>query len=88
MYDLGQLTDKFSETGQKVIYRAIDESKSREHNFLAVEHIFTALSDLENALFTESMHTIGLDPQAVSHLLDQELTKRGKHIGRKVYIAE
>jgi ATP-dependent Clp protease ATP-binding subunit ClpA len=88
MYDLGQMTDKFSETGQKVIYRAIDESKSRVHNFLSVEHIFAALSDVENALFTESMHTIGLDPRAVSHLLEQELTKRGQHIGRKMYIAD
>src|SRR5262245_41666589 len=82
------MTDKFSETGQKVIYRAIEESKSREHNFLSVEHIFTALSDVENALFTESMVTIGLDPQVVSRLLEAELTKRGQHIGRKMYIAD
>jgi ATP-dependent Clp protease ATP-binding subunit ClpC len=88
VYDLGPMTDKFSETGQKVIYRAIEESKNREHNFLSVEHIFTALSDVENTLFTESMLTIGLDPRAVSHLLEQELTKRGQHIGRKMYIAD
>ncbi|MCI0661739.1 MAG: ATP-dependent Clp protease ATP-binding subunit [Acidobacteria bacterium] len=82
------MTDKFSETGQKVIFRAIEESKSREHNFLSVEHIFTALSDVENTLFTESMHTIGLDPRVVSQLLEQELKKRGQHIGRKMYIAD
>ena len=61
--DLGPMTDKFSETGQKVIYRAIEVSKSRDHNFLSVEHIFTALSDVERPLFNE----VVLDGRLVGH---------------------
>ncbi len=86
--DLGAMTDKFSETGQKVIYRAIEVSKSRDHNFLSVEHIFTALSDVESALFAEAMQSIGVEPRAVGHLLDQELGKSRQYVGKKMYIAD
>ena len=82
------MTDKFSESGQKVIYRAIEVSKSRDHNFLSVEHIFTALSDIESVLFNESMQSIGIDPRAVSHLLEQELAKSRQYVGKKMYIAD
>jgi ATP-dependent Clp protease ATP-binding subunit ClpA len=89
VYDLGSMTDKFSETGQKVIYRAIEVSKSRDHNFLSIEHIFTALNDVESTLFNESMQSIGLDPRAVSHLLEQELTKNRQYVGgKKLHISE
>lgn len=88
MFDLGPMTDKFSESGQKVIYRAIEVSKSRDHNFLSVEHVFTALSDIEGGLFTETMQSVGIDPRAVSHLLDQELTKSRQYVGKKMYIAD
>ncbi|MEO6726812.1 MAG: Clp protease N-terminal domain-containing protein [Blastocatellia bacterium] len=82
------MTDKFSETGQKVIYRAIEVSKGRDHNFLSVEHVFTALSDIEDGLFSETMQSVGIDPRAVSHLLEQELTKSRQYVGKKMYIAD
>ena len=88
MFDLGPMTDKFSETGQKVIYRAIEVSKSRDHNFLSVEHVFTALSDIEGGLFGETMQSVGIDPRAVSHLLEQELAKSRQYVGKKMYIAD
>ncbi|HZS05177.1 MAG TPA: ATP-dependent Clp protease ATP-binding subunit [Blastocatellia bacterium] len=86
--DLGPLTDKFSESGQKVIYRAIEESRRRDHNFLSVEHIFTALGEVENNLFAEIMQSIDVDPQTVSHLLEQELAKSRQYVGKKMYIAD
>ncbi len=88
MFDLGPMTDKFSDSGQKVIYRAIEVSKSRDHNFLSVEHIFTALSDVEGILFNESMQAVGADPRAVSHILEQELSKSRQYVGKKMYIAD
>lgn len=88
MFDLGSMTDKFSETGQKVIYRAIEESRRRDHNYLSVEHIFTALGDIENQLFHEAMQSVGLEPRAVVHLLEQELIKNRQYIGKKMYITD
>ena len=88
MLDLGPLTDKFSESGQKIIYRAIEESRRREHNFLSVEHIFTVFGEVEGVLFTESLQSIGIDPQAVNQLLELELSKSRQYIGKKMYIPD
>jgi ATP-dependent Clp protease ATP-binding subunit ClpC len=82
------MTDKFSESGQKVIYRAIEVSKGRDHNFLSVEHIFTALSEVESALYNESLQAMGIDSKAVAHLLEQELSKSRQYVGKKMYIAD
>jgi ATP-dependent Clp protease ATP-binding subunit ClpA len=82
------MTDKFSESGQKVIYRAIEESRRRDHNFLAVEHIFTALGDIESLLFNETMEAIEVDPTSLTQLLDQELAKSRQYVGKKMYIAD
>jgi ATP-dependent Clp protease ATP-binding subunit ClpC len=86
--DLGSMTDKFSETGQKVVRRAIEVSKSRDHNFLSVIHLFTALGEIESALFSETMQAVGIDPHSVTRLLDQELAKSPIHVGRKMAIPE
>ncbi len=88
MIDLGSMTDKFSETGQKVVRRAIEVSKSRDHNFLSVVHLFTALCEIESALFSETMQAVGIDPHSVTRLLDQELAKSPIHVGRKMAIPE
>ena len=88
MIDLGSMTDKFSETGQKVVRRAIEVSKSRDHNFLSVVHLFTALGEIESALFSETMQAVGIDPHSVTRLLEQELAKSPIHVGRKMGIPE
>ena len=88
MIDLGSMTEKFSESGQKVIRRAIDVSKSRDHNFLGVTHLFMALAELESLLFFETMRSVGVDPNSVTRLLEQELAKSPVNVGRKMGIPE
>ena len=88
MYDLGPMQDKFSETGLKVIHRAIEESRRREQNYLGVEHIFTSLSEIEGPLFSEAMSSIGIEPRAVLHMLEQELLKSRQYVGKKMYITD
>ncbi len=88
MVDFGSMTDKFSETGQKVVRRAIEVSKSRYHNFLSLLHILAALSEVESALFAETMRAIGVDPDSVTRLLDQELSESPRYVGRKMAIPD
>ena len=88
MFDLGQLTDKFSESGQKVIYRAIEESKRREQNFLGVEHILSALGEVEGAL---SPRRCSRSESILrrSQMLEQELGKNRQFVGsKKMHITE
>src|SRR5262245_52719666 len=82
------MTDKFSETGQKVVRRAIEVSKSRDHNFLSVVQLFKALGEIESALFRETMQSIVIDPHSVTRLLEQYLAKSAFHVGRKMAIPE
>ncbi len=88
MIDLGSMTDKFSETGQKVMRRAIEVSRSHDHGFLSLSHVFTALSEIESALFAEAMRAVGVDPRSVTNLLDQELSQSPRYVGRKMAIPE
>jgi len=88
MIDLGSMTDKFSETGQMVMRRAIDVSKSRDHNFLGVTHLLMALAELEGPFFVETMRAVGVDPNSVMRLLEEELAKSPVNAGRKVAIPE
>jgi len=82
------MTEKFSETGQKVIRHAIEISKSRDHNYLSLIHVFTAMSEAESALFIETMQAIGIDSHSVTRLLEQELAKSQPYAGRKMAIPE
>src|SRR5262245_47352989 len=88
MIEFGSMTDKFSESGQKVIRRAIEVSKSRDHNFLGVTHLFMALAELESTLFVETMLAVGVDPNSVTSLLEEELAKSPVNVGRKMGIPE
>src|SRR5262245_5086596 len=88
MIDLGSMTDKFSETGRMVMRRAIDASKSRDHNFLGVTHLLMALAELEGPLFIETMRAVGVDPNSVIPLLEEELAKSPVNVGRKMAIPE
>jgi len=88
MIDLGSMTDKFSQTGQMVMRRAIDASKSRDHNFLGVTHLLMALAELEGPLFVETMRVVGVDPNSVICLLEEELAKSPVNVGRKMAIPE
>jgi Clp amino terminal domain, pathogenicity island component len=88
MINLGSMTDKFSESGQKVARRAIEVSKSRDHNFLGVTHIFMALAEIEGPLFVEAMQAVGIDPNSVIRLLEGELADRPQYPGRKMWIPE
>src|SRR5262249_40360976 len=88
MIDLGPMTDKFSEAGQKVVRRAIEVSKSCDHNVLSLSHILAALREIDSALFAEGMRAIGVDPHSVTSMLNQELSESPRYVGRKMAIPE
>jgi ATP-dependent Clp protease ATP-binding subunit ClpC len=88
MIGLGSWTDYFSETGKKVARRAIALSKSCDHNFIGVTHLFMALVEVESALFLETMQAVGVDPDSVRRLLEEELANCPQYQGRKMAIPE
>jgi ATP-dependent Clp protease ATP-binding subunit ClpA len=88
MIDFGDFADRFSESGQRVMRRAYEESKNREHNFLAPEHIFLALTEVERPLINEIMQSLNLDPQAIRNALDGRLSVQRQFVGKRMRLHE
>jgi ATP-dependent Clp protease ATP-binding subunit ClpC len=82
MIDLGPFQDKFSESGRRVMGRAIEESRHRDHNIIAAEHILAALIEVERSLFNEVMQSLNIDPQAVIRALNEQLSVARQFTGR------
>ena len=53
MADIDAYKDKFSDSGRRVLESALDESKKRDQNYVAIEHILHAVANEEDELFTE-----------------------------------
>ena len=83
MVDLGSYKDKFGDTGQRILEHALSESRQRDQNFVAVEHILQALMQEEPDLFNSAMRELSLDPITVKIAIDKRLdTTRQQHVGK------
>ena len=69
MVDLGTYKDRFGETGQNIFEHAMRESKRRDQNYVAVEHILHAFVTEEGDMFDSTMRDLSLDPYAVRALI-------------------
>jgi len=80
MIDFGPY--QFSESGKRVIARAMEESRHYDHNFIGPEHIFMALIEVERGLFNEVMQSLNLDPDLVARALNEALAIPQQYTGR------
>ncbi|MGA2958472.1 MAG: ATP-dependent Clp protease ATP-binding subunit [Thermodesulfobacteriota bacterium] len=65
MIDLSNYKDYLSEKAHKVLASAIQESQKRQHHYLGVEHIFLAITEVENNLFSEIAAKLNFSPREV-----------------------
>ncbi len=88
MADLGAYKDKFGESGQRILEHAMSESRQRDQNYVAVEHILQALMHEEPDMFNSTMRELSLDPIVVKIAIDQRLeNSRQQHVGKGFRIA-
>jgi len=88
MVDLGAYKDKFGESGQRILEYALNESRQRDQNYVAVEHILEALMHEEPDMFNSTMRELSLDPIVVKFAIDKRLeTSRQQHVGKGFRIA-
>src|SRR5215210_7088794 len=88
MVDLGTYKDRFGESGQRIFEHAMRESKRRDQNYVAVEHILHAFVTEEAELFNETMRDLALDPFAVRAQIERRLENtRFQHVGKGLRIA-
>ena len=87
MIDLGAYKDKFGDSGQRILEYALNESRRRDQNYVAVEHILKALADEESELFNATMRDLALDPHTVRMVIDRRLEMSRQHVGKGFRIA-
>ncbi|MDT5123667.1 MAG: ATP-dependent Clp protease ATP-binding subunit ClpC [Acidobacteriota bacterium] len=87
MIDLGAYKDKFSDSGQRILEYALDESRRRDQNYVAVEHILKALADEESELFNATMRDLTIDPHTVRVVIEKRLEMSRQHVGKGFRIA-
>jgi ATP-dependent Clp protease ATP-binding subunit ClpC len=87
MADIDAYKDKFSESGQRVLNMALDESKKRDQNYVAIEHILHAVASEEDDLFTSTMRDLAVDPRSVKLLIEKRMEMGRQHTGKGFRIA-
>jgi len=87
MIDLGAYKDKFSDSGQRILEGALNESRRRDQNYVAVEHILKALADEEADLFNATMRDLSVDPHSVRGMIEKRLEMSRQHVGKGFRIA-
>ena len=87
MADIDAYKDKFSESGQRVLEVALDESRKRDQNYVSTEHILHALASEEAELFNATMRDLAVDPRSVKLLIEKRLDAGRQHTGKGFRIA-
>lgn len=87
MADIDAYKDKFSESGRRVLETALDESKKRDQNYVAIEHILHAVASEEDDLFTSTMRDLAVDPRSVKLLIEKRMESGRQHTGKGFRIA-
>src|SRR5437588_265201 len=87
MADLEAYKDKFGESGQRVLQNALSESRRRDQNYIAVEHIISGLAKEEPDLFNATLRSLSLDPVLVARAIDKRLDNTRQHVGKGFRIA-
>src|SRR5437660_9690277 len=88
MVALGAYKDKFGDSGQRVLEYALNESRRRDQNFVAVEHNQDAQMNETPDTFNSAMRELSLDPVAVKIAIERRLeVSRQQHVGKGFRIA-
>lgn len=84
--DFGDYNDKLSKSGREVLAMAIEESRKRDQNYLAAEHLFLALVRVEKRLFEEMVRDLRLSPDDIIKDISQHLDLSKQYVGKGLKI--
>lgn len=87
MADIDAYKDKFSDSGRRVLEAALDASRKRDQNYVAVEHILHAVTTEEDDLFSTTMRDLAVDPRSVKLLIEKRMEIGRQHTGTGFRIA-
>jgi ATP-dependent Clp protease ATP-binding subunit ClpC len=84
-FDIAQ--SKIGESAQRVVDRAAEESRRRDHALLTNEHIFLAFAQVEWDTFSQVMRDLELNPHEILQALEEHLHVLPTFAGRELRVA-
>jgi ATP-dependent Clp protease ATP-binding subunit ClpC len=84
-FDIAQ--NEIGESAQRVVDRAVEECRRREHVLLSTEHIFLAFAKADWETFSQVMRDLELNPHEILHSLEEHLRGLPTLAGRDASIA-
>jgi ATP-dependent Clp protease ATP-binding subunit ClpA len=84
-FDIAQ--SKIGESAQRVVDRAIEETRRRDHALLTNEHVFLAFAQVEWDTFSQVMRDLDLNPHEILQELEQHLQVLPSYSGRELRVA-
>src|SRR5947208_2218782 len=85
--DLDNSPSKIGETAQRIVDRAIEEARRREHALLTNEHVFLAFAQVEWDTFAEVMRDIELNPHTILQAIEEHLHMMPSFAGRELRVS-
>ncbi|HWW88398.1 MAG TPA: ATP-dependent Clp protease ATP-binding subunit [Vicinamibacterales bacterium] len=86
-HDLDISPSKIGDTAQRIIDRAIEEARRRQHVLLTNEHIFLAFAQVEWDMFAEVMRELELNPHAILQAIEEYLHMMPSFPGQDVRVS-
>jgi ATP-dependent Clp protease ATP-binding subunit ClpA len=83
----GVSPSKMAESAQRVVDRAIEESRRRDHALLTNEHVFLAFAQVEWDMFSQVMRDLDLNPHQILQALEEHLKMIPALSGRELRFA-
>ncbi|PYQ79881.1 MAG: hypothetical protein DMG01_07605 [Acidobacteria bacterium] len=78
---------KIGETAQRIVDRAIEEARRREHALLTNEHLFLAFAQVEWDMFAEVMRDVELNPHTILQGIEEHLHMMPSFAGRELRVS-
>jgi ATP-dependent Clp protease ATP-binding subunit ClpC len=85
--DLDISPSRIAETAQRIVDRAFEEARRRDHALLTNDHLFLAFAQVEWDTFAEVMRDIDLNPHAVLQAMEEHLHLAPSFAGRELRVA-
>jgi ATP-dependent Clp protease ATP-binding subunit ClpA len=85
--DLDISPSKIGETAQRIVERATEEARRREHALLTNEHFFLAFAQVEWDLFAEVMRDVELNPHRILEAIEEHLHMMPSFAGRELRVS-
>ena len=85
-FDIPQ--NRLAESADRVLERALDDARRREHALLTNEHVCLAFAEVEWDLFGSVMQDLQLNPHEILHALEEHMQALPSAPGRELRVAQ